>query len=252
MQKVIVLQARMNSSRLPGKVMLPLSGKPVLWHILERLKRAGTADRICVATTVEESDNEIENFCMGCGVDVVRGSENDVLSRYIQAAFAMNADIVVRATADNPLVHPDCVDAELSYLESHPDCDYVSMKQLPLGAMVETFTLRTLEKLDYIAKDDIYREHVTFYLHDRRGRHGFHMVDLPVEKSLARPEIRLTMDTREDYELMTRIYDTLYREGEIINLRDAIELVIANPELANLNRGVIQVPAIQILESVLS
>ena len=126
------------------------------------------------------------------------------------------------------------------------------MKKLPLGTMVEAFTLRTLEKLDYIAKDEIYREHVTFYLHDRRGMHGFNMADLPVETGLAKPELRLTVDTREDYELMSRIYDALYNEGEIIDLRDVVGFVSSNPELANLNRGVFQVPAIQILESVLS
>jgi spore coat polysaccharide biosynthesis protein SpsF len=253
MQKVIILQARMNSSRLPGKIMLPIAGKPAIWHILERLKCVRMIDRICVATTVESSDNDFADYCKSCDVDVVRGSESDVLARYIQAAYAMDADIVVRATADNPLVHPACVDAEIEYIINNADCDYVSMRQLPLGAMVETFTFRTLEKLDFVSKDQIYREHVTYYLHDRRGRHGFHMHDIPAPEFLTRPELRLTMDTREDYELITRIYDNLYSENSIIDLGDVIEFLDINPELLSLNRGVVQLPALTaVLEQALT
>lgn len=248
MNKVIVLQARLNSSRLPGKVLLPLAGKPVLWHILERLKRPWTVDRICVATTTDTSDDELVAFLDDYGVEVVRGSEDDVLARYIQAAFATDAEIIVRATGDNPLLHPESLDDVVAYLEANPDCDYVSQRELPLGAMLEAFTRRTLEKLDYVSKDAIYREHVTFYLHDKRGHHGFNMADLSVESALRRPNLRLTMDTMEDYELISRIYDELYTEGEIIELSKVIEYLDANPNMLDLNREVVQLPSIRILE----
>lgn len=248
MQRVIILQARMNSSRLPGKIMLPLAGKPAIWHILERLKCVRMIDRICVATTIESSDDEFAEYCKACDVEVVRGSENDVLGRYIQAAYATDAEIIVRATADNPLVHPACVDTEIDHIMNDDDCDYVSMRQLPLGTMVETFTFRTLEKLDYVSKEQIYREHVTYYLHDRHGRHGFRMVDIPAPEFLSHPELRLTMDTQEDYELISRIYDNLYVERSIIDLGDVIEFLDVNPELLSLNRGVVQLPALAVLE----
>jgi len=244
MHKVVVLQARMNSSRLPGKVLLPLSGQPIIWHILERIKRSETTDRICVATTNEKSDDILVEFCQDYGVDFIRGSEDDVLSRYIFAGYTMKADIIVRTTGDNPLVHPESIDDCAAYLESHPECDYACQKMLPLGTMAEAFTLRTLDKVDYIAKDAIYREHVTYYLHARQGQHGFSMHDLPAEKEIARQELRLTVDTQEDYELMTKIYDSLYKDGEIIALEDVIRFLDANPDLLNINKGVIQIPLI--------
>lgn len=248
MLKVIVLQARLNSSRLPGKVLLPLAGRPCLWHILERLKRCRTIDRICVATTDLPGDDRLAEYCEELGVDVVRGSENDVLSRYIVAAYHSGAGIIVRATADNPFVSPEYIDEEVEYLEAHPDCDYVCARRLPLGTMAEAFTLKTLEKLDFVAKEDIYREHVTYYLHDKRGYHGFSMAELDVEREIARPELRLTMDTVEDYELISKIYDELYAEGDIIGVEEAVRYLDSNPNVAAINRGVIQVPAIAVLQ----
>lgn len=248
MLKVIVLQARLNSSRLPGKVLLPLAGQPCLWHILERLKRCRTIDRICVATTDDPGDDRLAAYCSELGVEVVRGSENDVLSRYIVAAYHMGAEIIVRATADNPLVSPEHIDREVEYLEAHPDCDYASAMRLPLGTMAEAFRLKALEKLDFVAKEDIYREHVTYYLHDKHGYHGFTMAEVDVERELSRPEIRLTMDTVEDYELISKIYDELYAEGTIISVEEAVRYLDANPNVANINKGVIQVPAIAVLQ----
>ncbi|MEP0813594.1 MAG: glycosyltransferase family protein [bacterium] len=250
MHKVIVLQARLGSSRLPGKVLLPLSGRPVLWHILERLKCARTVDQVCVATTVNPADDKLVEFCDEYGVKVIRGSEYDVLQRYIVAAFETEADIVVRATADNPLVHPDGIDEQVEYLENHPECDYVFQSDLPLGTMVETFTRKTLEKLDYVSRDAIYREHVTFYLHDKRGYHGFHMADIAVPAALRNPELRLTLDTEEDYHLLSTIYEELYSEGDIIRLEDVIDYFRRNPGLKNLNKDVVQVPSQFVAEKV--
>lgn len=248
MQRVIVLQARLNSSRLPGKVLLPLAGRPALWHILERLKRCRTIDRMCVATTDDLLDDKLAEYCGELGVDIVRGSENDVLSRYIVAAYHTGADVIVRATADNPLISSEFIDREVEYLDLHPDCDYVCARKLPLGTMSEAFRLKTLEKLDFVAKEEIYREHVTYYLHDKKGYHGFTMAEVEVERELARPELRLTMDTVEDYELLSKIYDELYVEGEVIAVQDVIRFLDENPNVASINQGVIQVPAIAVLQ----
>ncbi len=252
MQKVIILQARTNSSRLHGRVTLPLAGKPIIWHVIERLKCAKMIDRICVATTSDSSDDALAEYCRGCKVDVVRGSVNDVLARFIQAAFTTQADLIVRVAGDNPLIHPACIDAEIEYINNCSNCDYVSMMSLPFGCSSETFTLRTLEKLDYVSRDQIHRKHVTYYLHDKVGSHGFHMTDLPTPEYIARPEIRLTVDTQEDYELLSRIYDELYCEGKIIDLASVIDFLDNNPDLLNINKGIVQIPSRLLPEQVLT
>ena len=215
---VAVVQARMNSSRLHGKVMLPLAGEPMIWHIIERIKRAKMIDRICVATTCDSSDDALAEYCRGCNVDVVRGSINDVLARYIQAAYVTKADLIVRCTGDNPLIHPACIDAEIEYLVNNPSCDYVSMRGLPIGTMSEAFTVRTLERLNKLVMTEYDSEHVTSYIRvDSFQKKDF--LTAP-ELSVA---IRLTVDTIDDYERMCNIYDKLYRGGSIIELIDTIQ-----------------------------
>jgi spore coat polysaccharide biosynthesis protein SpsF len=231
MHKVIVLQARLASSRFPRKVLAELGGKTVVEHCIERLKAAKTIDEVCVAIPSNEAENELADRLGSMGVTVVRGSEADVLGRYIQAAYQTKADVVVRATADNPLVSSENIDRQVEALLAEDEIDYVWTENLPIGVSCETMRLKTLEKLDYLARHQDMREHVTLYL--RRNPGPFIVRNLQAPEDLNRPHYRLSLDTVQDYELFQRIYNELYK-GQPISVKDALDLVDSSDELRKL------------------
>jgi spore coat polysaccharide biosynthesis protein SpsF len=234
MRKVIILQARLASSRLPKKVLADLSGRPVIAHIVDRLKAAKLADEVCVAIPTGADEDELAEVLSGLPVVLVRGSGHDVLGRYIQAAYQTQAELIVRTTADNPLVSFAEIDRQLELLSGNQELDYVITEGYPLGITPETFTLKTLEKLDYLARHADMREHVTLYLRKRPGPFAATQLQAPPE--LARSEFTLTLDTAQDYDLMRGIYGKLYRQGELVSLEAVLELLDAEPELAKLCR----------------
>jgi spore coat polysaccharide biosynthesis protein SpsF len=242
MKKVAILQARVDSSRLPNKVLKPLSGRPVILHIIDRLKRCSTLDEICVAIPDSPSDDSLIDVLSDADVTIARGSGHDVLSRYIAAAYQTCADIIVRATADNPLVHPPSVDAQVTHILNNPGVDYVTTWGLPLGCMVETFTRKTLDRLDFLSKSDVLREHVTYFIY--QNGHSFNIVDLEPPAGLKHPELRLTLDTDEDYRLISAVYDALHKDGEIVQVGDVVALLAGRPDLAQINAHIVQVPPV--------
>jgi spore coat polysaccharide biosynthesis protein SpsF len=233
MRKVIILQARLASSRFPKKVLADLSGKPVIAHIIERLQAAKEADEICVAIPEDHTEDPLAEAVAGFDVAVTRGSGHDVLGRFIQAAYQTKADIIVRATADNPFVCFRNIDRQLEIFTGNPETDYAITESFPLGVTTEAFTLKTLEKLDYLARHADMREHVTLYLRKHPG--PFIVKTLQAPRELARPNYRLTLDTRRDYELIQTVYDKLYEPGELIELADVIALLEKEPEIAKMS-----------------
>lgn len=223
MHKVIILQARLASSRFPRKVLAELCGEPVIAHIVRRLKAAQRADEICVAIPSDAEENDLANALSGLDVSVCRGSGADVLGRYIQAAYQTKADIIVRATGDNPFVDPADVDRQLAEFEADPELDYCITEGYPLGVTVETLRLKTLEKLDYLARAANDREHVTWYLRTHPGPFAVRKLDAP--ENLHRKDISLSMDTPQDYEFVNAIYAQLYKPGQIISLEDVLNLI---------------------------
>ncbi len=252
MKAVIILQARLDSSRLPSKVLLPLAGKSVIEHILERLSLSKEADEVAVAVPEVEKDGKLSSLVNRLGYRVILGPEHDVLSRYIISAYETSAEIVVRATADNPLVEPSVIDKQIRFIRENPEIDYVFTRRLPLGVSTETFPRKTLEKLDYLAKAPLHREHVTYYLVENPDPFRIRFLQAPSE--LERPSYRLTLDTEEDYAVFKEIYGTLYNGKDIVSLEEVISLLDANPELAKMNSHVVQVPPHieQVLASVVS
>lgn len=240
MKSAIILQARLDSSRLPKKVLLPLKQRPCILHILERLSASEEADEIVVAIPEVDLESELAHLIEKNGVRVIGGPEHDVLSRYIISAYEAEAEIIVRATADNPLVEPSVIDEQISYLRDNREVDYVFTRRLPLGVSTETFFRKTLEKLDYLARKPVHREHVTYYLVEHPEPFNLKFLEAPPE--FQRPEFRLTMDTEEDYKLFSSIYDALYEDGSIIPLSRALSFLDEHPELAAINLHVVQVP----------
>jgi spore coat polysaccharide biosynthesis protein SpsF len=241
MKKVAILQARLNSSRLPRKVLADLAGKPVIEHIIDRLETSERLDEICIAIPEVEAENELLKAIEERKVHIARGPETNVLTRFLIAAYETHADIIVRATADNPLIDVRVMDEQIRFIEEHPATDYVFTKGLPLGVSTETFTRKTLDKLDFLARTPLMREHVTYYLVENPS--PFNIVNLDPPKDLAHPEFRLTLDTPDDMEVFSQIYGQLYNGQGIVPTAEAVGFLLNHPELAMVNKKVIQVPA---------
>jgi len=238
---VTIVQARMGSTRLPGKVFKEIAGKPMLWHVFDRLSRCDTVCKRVLATTTAKKDDVLQEFAERQNVHFFRGSEEDVLSRYYEAAKEFNAQHVVRLTSDCPLIDPKIVDTVISeHLESK--ADYTSnctiKRTFPRGLDTEVFTFNALERAFKEAKEPPQREHVTPYIWENSEKFKLHSVEaLP---ALRRPDLRLTVDTKEDLELVREIYSRLYKPGEIFSAGEVVSLLDEHPELVEINSDVRQ------------
>lgn len=213
-----VLQARMSSSRLPGKVMMPILGMPMIGRQIERLKRAGTLDRLVVATSVEDSDEPLADYVASLDVSVHRGSLNDVLDRFCGAARACGAEHVVRLTADCPLadwtVIDDCVER---HLRTGADCtSNAVVRSYPDGLDVEVVKHSVLEVAAREAPPGPDREHVTPFIYARPDR--FDVQHVIQEPNLE--HVRWTVDTAEDFAFATDVYRALYPRNPAFTTAD--------------------------------
>ena len=232
-----IVQARMGSSRLPGKVLMPVEGKPMLWHLVGRLRRAELLDKIIIATSDKEADKPILKLAGEMGVDGYAGSEDDVLDRYYQAATQFGSDAIVRITADCPLIDPHIVDMVVRrFLRG--DCDYVSNTlkwTYPDGVDTSIFSYTALEKAWREAKWASEREHVTPYI--RKNPDKFRLVGLESPEDLSC--YRWSVDRQEDLELVRQVFKYLYKEGEVFYMEDVLKLMQQHPELAEINKNVV-------------
>lgn len=240
MNVVIISQARISSTRLPGKVLKEVLGKPLLQYQIERLWRVRNISNVVVATTQSVPDDPVANLCKSLGCAVYRGSETDVLGRYYHAAKAHAADVVVRITADSPLIDPGVIEQVIqSYRRHVSEYDYVSntvMRTYPRGMDTEVFPVRVLGEAFREARLDYEREHVTpfLYMHPERYRIG--NVSYHVDVS----QHRWTVDTSEDFELICRIIEALAGEHSVFTLEDMLRLLEQHPEWALINAHVEQ------------
>jgi len=231
MKTVLIIQARMGSTRLPGKVMKEVLNRPLLAHLLDRMLQIPGVD-IKVATSTHERDQPIVDLARKMGVLVFRGDEEDVLSRYVDAS--QGYDAVVRVTADCPLLDADVVEEALARFKSGK-CEYLSNtieRTYPRGYDVEILTREALLRIDQKASGDD-REHVTSYV-------AAHQDEFNVDQFKQKSDfssIRLTVDTLEDFELIKRIFETL---PEGFAMEDVVDLLDQHPYLKELNRGVEQ------------
>lgn len=240
MNTIAIIQARMGSTRLPGKVLKKILGKPMLELQLERIKKAKLIDRIVVATTTKLQDDPIVLLTKKLKVAVYRGSEVNVLDRYYQAAHKYQADIVVRLTGDCPLIDPTLIDQAINVLKTG-DYDYVSnvhIRSFPRGMDVEVFNFPTLRKSWHRAKTTYDREHATAYIYSH-PRH-FRLKVILAPQNLRRPDLRLTVDEPDDLKLIRQIYQRLYPQKPNFNLQDIIILLDQHPKLTTINQTVTQ------------
>lgn len=229
MRTVAIIQARMGSSRLPGKVMLPLDGKHLLEHVVERVSAASEVDEVVVATSTEKSDDIIPGYAAGAGASVIRGSESDVLSRMYEAAVSHDAEAVVRVTADCPLVPPGYLDVIVRRLDE--GYDYVTNgieKTFPTGITAEAFTFESFEEVRDRSEEPHEREHVTPYYYENPSEFDLYNVtsdEVYEEPRLHdRTDLRLTLDEADDYELIRKVYEGVSYTG-LLDLADAVEYI---------------------------
>ena len=237
---VAIIQARMGSERLPGKVMKQADGRPLLQYLLTRLKGSKRLDEIVVATSKLAHDEKVALLAERLGVPAFAGSETDVLDRYYRAAKKHRAEKVIRITADCPLLCPAAVDATIDD-HDRSGCDYTMNDvpaTVPRGYDVEVFSFDVLEKLHSVATTAPEREHVTFYI----SRHpGSFSVNVFKDESFAGfPDARLCVDTIEDFQVVRAVIEAVYPRSPAMCHTDVREFLLENPELCKINASVIQ------------
>jgi spore coat polysaccharide biosynthesis protein SpsF len=235
-----IIQARVGSTRLPGKIFKDIAGKPMLWHVINRLRFSGRIDNIVLAIPDSEQNDVLADFARELKVGCFRGSEEDVLARYYEAAVNYGADIIVRFTSDCPLIDPRIAD---SAIKAHLDsgADYTSKGPnggFPRGVDTEVINFNVLERAYKEARQTYEREHVTPYIYQHPELFKINVIQ--AEGKLKRPDIRLTVDTEEDLALVREIFQRLYREGQIFYTEDIIDLLERQPELLYINAGIRQ------------
>lgn len=227
---VAIVQARMSSTRLPGKVLKPLEGKLVLEHVIERLKKCRRIDDIVIATTTDEVDDQLVAWCKNQSVECFRGDRDDVLSRFYQCATKYGASDIVRVTSDNPLVDPEIVD-QVVELKCQMKADYAANnieKSFPHGLDVEVISYAALEESNDNAVEDYEREHVTQYVRHRPKQYA--LANLASDGDWH--HIRVTLDEEDDYQLIGII---MSMSGCDVSFADLIYVFSKYPALAKIN-----------------
>lgn len=244
MRVVIIVQARMNSTRLPGKVLLPVAGKSILLRQIERIKFSKQYDEVVVATTTDISDNIIAGMCEIEGIPYYRGHPYDLLDRHYKAGKLYNADVIVKIPSDCPLIDPKVIDKVITFYKNHSrEYDFVSNlhpPSYPDGNDVEIVPMRVLEYAHRNATKQYEREHTTPFIWDNPEifRIGNCTWETGYNYSMSH---RWTLDYDEDYHFIREVYKKLYAKNPQFSLYDVLSLLEEKPEIAELNRKYIGV-----------
>ena len=242
MKVVCLVQARVGSTRLPGKILKEICGKTILHHEIDRLKKCKEIDEIVIATTDKEDDDKIVNEAKKLSVKYFRGSENDVLSRFYYSAKENNADIIVRVTSDCPCIDFEILDKMLIYFKEkykEKQVDYLSntiKRTYPRGYDIEIFTFSALEKSYINAEKEYEREHVTPYIYDKTNN----FLKLPFENKDDYSEYRVTLDTIEDFIVIKNIFENLYYKNPYFKLNDVVQYLNNNLHIVDINKHIEQ------------
>jgi spore coat polysaccharide biosynthesis protein SpsF len=242
MKVVATVEARMGSTRLPGKTLAPIMGRPMLELLIERLKQSRLLNQVVIATTVDPSDDVIAQLATRLRIGCFRGSVDNVLERVLHAAQAWRAGLIVETTGDNPLIDPEIVDQLIAMFLSNR-YDYVSndlQETFPDGLNARLFLTKTLAEVNELAQDPMHREHVSLYIYEHPQRYRLGNLAAPPE--LHRPEIRLSVDLPEDLALVTRVFESLYPKNPAFSAHDIVRFFDQHPEWLEINGHVQQKP----------
>ena len=234
---IAIIQARMGSTRLAGKVLLKVKNKPILDYVIYRLSKSKKIDDIILAITTSKKDDVLEEYAIKKSVKYFRGSEDDVLSRYYLAAKKYNADYIVRITSDCPFIDPEIVD---NIIERHfnEGADYTAnilKRTYPRGVDTEVINFEAIKQAYENAETSFQKEHVTPYI--ARQPEKFKLLSIEAKGKMRRPDIRVTIDTKEDYKLIEKIL--LHFDNLNFKTEDIIDFLDENPELLEINKHII-------------
>ncbi|OGJ87122.1 MAG: spore coat biosynthesis protein F [Candidatus Raymondbacteria bacterium RifOxyA12_full_50_37] len=240
MKIVCTIEARMQSTRLPGKVLLPILGKPMLERLVERIRQAKEIDEVVIATTVHPSCDPIAQLAEGIAVKCFRGSEEDVLDRVLRAAQSVNADLIVELTGDNPLVDPRVISKVVQAFMAG-DTDYCTnhlKRTYPIGMDVQVFPVKVLEQVASLTRDPRDHEHVSVFIYEHPEIFKIRDVESGITEDVH--SMRLTVDTDADFRLICAVFERLYPKNPGFGLDDILALRKAEPGLFAVNTHIQQ------------
>ncbi len=241
MKTAAIIQARMGSHRLPGKVLQDIAGAPMIDRVVERVQRCESIDGVIVATSVDPADDILVQRCRDLGIAVVRGSENDVLSRYTLAAEKYRCETVVRITSDCPLIDPAIVDHVVHEVTENPGvqyaCNFFPQRLFPRGLDAEALTVRTLQQINAEATTARHREHVTLKIYENPSRFNIASISNRYDHS----HLRWTVDTEQDLDLVRTVYEHFAEKGiETFGYPEIMKALTQNWHWCQINREVLQ------------
>lgn len=237
----ITIEARTGSTRLPGKTLKPLHGRPMLERMIERLKLVKSADIIVLATTDQPQDLPLVELAKRSGIGWHQGSSEDVLDRVLQAAKKYDIGLIVETCGDCPLIDPAILEMEIQAFLNNK-VDYVGchlVKTYPIGVDAKLFTTKTLDLVSRLTNDPPDRENVSLYIYEHPER--FKLLNIEAKGRQRRPDLRLVVDHREDFELVETVYKELYDQNPRFGLDDILDLFERRPTLAQINRNVVNI-----------
>ncbi len=233
-----IIQARVGSTRFPRKVFAPLVGRPLIWHVVDRVRACRSVQHVVLATTVNPADDILAQWAVEHRVNLYRGSENDVLGRFHGAAAACDAQIIARITADDPFKDPTIIDRVADLLQGK-GLDFAcnnNPPSYPEGLDTEIFTRSSLDRAHMESTEPFEREHVTQYFYRHPGL--FSQANLANAADLS--FLRWTIDTPTDYAMAERVYKELYQKDRVFLMEDILALLRKKPEIAAINANVVR------------
>jgi len=240
MKIVATIEARMTSSRLPGKVLMEAAGKPMLEHLVNRLKSVKSLDEIVLATTINHADDQLEEFARKANIRCYRGSEDDVMRRVISAAESAEAEIIVEITGDCPIIDPQLVEQAISIFNFN-EVDYISnahVRSYPDGMDVQVLKLATLQHSLELTDNKLDHEHVT--LHIRNNPDIYSKINIISPPETFWPNLGLTLDEQSDYDLLKIIIEYFEPINPLFSCREVVSFLQAHPELEEINKSVVR------------
>jgi len=240
MKTIVIIQARMGSSRLPGKILMPMGSTDNLTYVTERCKKIDGVSKVLVATSSLPQDDAVEKWCEEHQVSCYRGSEEDVLDRFIQAAKPYEPDYVIRVTADCPFVDYE-IASDMVALMKKEQVDIIDLEgQLPRGLAVEVISHKALQYINEKGHENRHREHVTYYAYEFKEQ--FTRVSYVADEMRNESSLRITLDTAADYELLSKVAS--HFDDVFVSSVDVIKYLIEHPEVAKINAHIEQKPVV--------
>ena len=235
MKTIAIIQARSGSTRLPNKIFIKIKNKTILEHVINRIKQSKEIEKIIVATTKNKDDDKVEEFCRKKNIEFFRGSEENVLSRFIGAAKKHRPKTILRVTSDNPLIDPEYIDLTIKAHNKNNNEYTACWTSLPYGLGCEVVSFRALTETRNLTKEKKHLEHVTLFIRENPERFKIEILKFTEELANFHNKYRLTLDTKEDLKVMEIIFNAIYSDEKQILTEEILNFINKNPKIIEIN-----------------